>query len=148
VNRYAPWVAFALIGLLFTLHFYEMLGHWQGQHGYEPEWVALAIAKGHGFSFPGNHHWLFDGASPDEYYPTAWVEPVFAYLFAACLWLFGEYGRLVIAGVNLVLLAATMVVVFHLGKYVAGRLGGLLCVALIILHWSFHSPPPTMTALC
>jgi Dolichyl-phosphate-mannose-protein mannosyltransferase len=137
--RHSHWILLMSVGLVIVYHLYNVVGRWQVICGYEAEWVANAIVKGHGFSFDGSHRWLFEEGSASEYFPTAWVDPVFTYLLAGCYWLFGEYGRLVIIVANLVFLTVTVVVVFYIGKHITGTDGALLCAVLMALVWLLHS---------
>jgi 4-amino-4-deoxy-L-arabinose transferase-like glycosyltransferase len=119
---------------------------WPQAQGWEYEWIAHAWADGKGYSFPGDdRRWLFDPSNPDDgtdpgsYYGTAWEEPVPVVLLGTFFRLFGDYGRLAMTLANALFFAATIVVVYHVGRRILGVWLGLTSAALLALIPSIHS---------
>jgi 4-amino-4-deoxy-L-arabinose transferase-like glycosyltransferase len=136
-------VALVAVGLIALVSVFQLVrklpDDWPYITGWEYEWIAEALARGEGFSFPGDHRWLFDPSDPDDrtdpeaYYATAWEEPIYPFLLAACFRLFGEQGRVVMLVVHLLCFLATVGLVYQLGKRLAGPAVGLVAVAILVL---------------
>ncbi len=128
----AAFGLFAVVRLVVTLP-----EPWPYITGYEYEQVGVALARGEGFSFRNDRRWLFDPADdrldPEGYAPTAWEEPLYPLLLAASLTVFGEHGRVVMVVVHVLCFAATLGVVYQLGRRLAGPDAGLTAVALLLL---------------
>jgi 4-amino-4-deoxy-L-arabinose transferase-like glycosyltransferase len=140
--------AFLGIGLLVLVLAGDLARVYQGwtvAEGWEYEQIARAWADGKGYSFPGGSRWLFDPANPDDrtdpggYYATAWEEPVPVFLLGTFFWLFGDYGRLAMTLTNALFFAATLVVVYHLGRRIQGPWLGLASAALLAMIPTPHS---------
>jgi hypothetical protein len=133
-------LAFVLAGDLARVY----LG-WTHARGWEYEEIARNWADGRGYSFSGERRWLFDPSEPDDrtdpggYYLTAWEEPVPTFLLGTFFWLFGDYGRLAMTIANALFFAATLVVVYHLGRLIQGPWVGLTSAALLALIPTVHS---------
>ena len=84
---------------------------WHRAKGYEYEWVAGALASGHGYAFDRNTAWLGPYEAELEYVPTAWVEPLYTLVAAGCYRALGSRARLVLVLLNTVWLAGTAVLV-------------------------------------
>lgn len=118
---------------------------WTHARGWEYEQIARNWADGKGYSFKGDERWLFDPSEPndrtdpDGYYSTAWEEPIPTLLLGTFFWLFGEYGRLAMTTANALFFAATLVVVYHLGRLIQGPWLGLISAALLALIPTAHS---------
>lgn len=116
--------------------------------GVEADFVARAIAGGHGFSFPENRRWLWDRwddsgpdgslavrlGDPDTYFPTAWVDPVFTHLLAGAHWLFGEHAYTVVLAFGLPCFIVILFCAYHLGRHLAGPWAGAMALVLLALH--------------
>ena len=135
--------ALVIIGLVALLSVFQLVrslpNNWPYITGWEYEWIAEALARGEGFSFRGDHRWLFEPSDPDDrtdpaaYYATAWEEPIYPFLLAACFRAFGEHGRVVMLVVHLLCFLATLGCVYQLGKSLAGPAAGLVAVAILAL---------------
>lgn len=117
---------------------YDVLTRWQQMQGNESEWIAKSVASGQGFSFPGDHRWLFDLDTAERYYPTAWIAPGFTYLYALFLWLFNDIGRLVILLINVVCLSGIGVTVYFISKKLCNKIAGMVSILLLLVHNSFY----------
>jgi hypothetical protein len=111
---------------------------WQASNGAENEAIARAIAAGHGFSIPGRWRWMFEMREPApgaevEHHPTAWLEPLPAYLLAAGLRLFGEHGRLVMLLLQSAALALTVWLTWRIGRRLPLPAAGLAAALLLAL---------------
>lgn len=115
------------------------LQRWEDAHGYEPEWIATALASGHGFSFDGDHRWLFEGMPSDAYFPSAWSDPLFTLLYAGLIYVFGEESHLVIMLLSLVFFSMTVLLVAYTSKRLAGPWAGLIAVLLLLTIVQGHA---------
>ena len=131
VERHFFKLVLALIAAFSGLGVLRALGRWRELSGHEPEYIAEALASGHGYSFPGSQRWLFVRDSPDQYFATAWSDPGFTVLYAAIISLFGEWSRLVIILLLLACFLVTAALVALTAKRLAGPWAGLL--ALLVL---------------
>ena len=107
-------------------------------YGYESEWIATSIAKGHGFSLDGAHRWLFESANSGEYYLTAWQDPVFPYIYALLIWLFGPKARLAALILNSAGMVGIAVLIYFISQKLYGRYYGIGAMAALGLHGSYH----------
>ncbi len=137
---FAPIAGVALLALVVTASVTrDIVVGWTWSQGSEVERIAHAWAEGKGVSAPGKVRWLFDPTNPDDrtdlggYYPTAWEEPVPIVLIGTFFWLFGDYGRLAMVVTNALCFAATLGVVYHLGRRILGPGLGLASAALLAL---------------
>jgi hypothetical protein len=136
-----------IVLLMFPLMIYGryILKHWERASGYEYEWVAQSLATGHGFSFDGRHRWLFinhdrnpdhkypyDIADPDEYYATAWEEPVYVGFMALNFKLFGDYGRFVLMCFNLLFIYLTAWILFLIARQLWGPAAGIFAAVVML----------------
>lgn len=117
---------------------YDVLTRWKQIHGIESEWIAKSVASGQGFSFPGDHRWLFDFDTSDRYYPTAWIAPGFTYLYALFLWLFHDVGRLIILLINVLCLSGVGFTVYFISKKLCNKIAGIVSVLLLLVHQSAY----------
>ena len=101
--------------------------------GYEPEEIAQALSSGHGYSFPGSKRWLFVRDSPDQYFTTAWADPVFPLGYAAVISLFDEWSRLVVVLLLLACFLATAALVAVTARRLAGPWAGLLALLVLLV---------------
>lgn len=120
LRKYFGIVWFLGIALILGVKFIPMLGRWSDVTGAEYLWIARALAQGHGFSFDGEHHWLFESTDPSQYYPTAWMDPVYPFLLAWCFRLFGEHGKLAMLLFHMLCYAGTLLLVYQLAKRLWG----------------------------
>jgi len=90
--------------------------HWENMKGWEAYFVAKAIVKGEGYSFPSETRWLFDSVADGMYHPTAWVDPLYTFCLAGMIWLFGDYHQLAAAIFNMLLYVAVFVLIYHLAE--------------------------------
>lgn len=122
-------------GVLWLAHvLFRFRDAWQHIRGHEHEWIASALALGQGFSFDGAHRWLFEATDPSQFYSTAWIEPLYPALLGLCLWLFGEYGKLVILLIQAAAFLGTWAMAYHLARRLYGPAAGVLaCGALLFL---------------
>ena len=91
--RVVPWITLVLVGIV-SMPTLRFVWHRSGSvRGWEADAIAKAIVSGQGFSFAGTERWLWEKwkGNPNEYFPTAWVDPVFTYLLAGAHWVFGHY---------------------------------------------------------
>jgi 4-amino-4-deoxy-L-arabinose transferase-like glycosyltransferase len=112
---------------------------WPRMRGFEPEWIARNLATGHGYSFDGVNRWLFADTSPDQYYPTAWADPVFTVVYAGLMYLFGETSRLLMMLVSLASVAAAAVLVALTARRIAGPWAGITALLLFLVTARDHS---------
>ncbi len=104
--------------------------------GWEADDIARSIASGHGFSFPGNWRWLWDmsAGNPNEFFPTAWADPVYTHLLAGLHVLLGEHAYAGAFAVSFVCIAIIFYCVYRLGSRIRGAWSGALAVILLALH--------------
>jgi 4-amino-4-deoxy-L-arabinose transferase-like glycosyltransferase len=140
------WVAaVALLALVLAGDLIRAYQGWPDAQGWEHEWIARAWADGKGYSFPGDPRWLFKPADPGErtvpggYYATAWEEPVPVFLLGTCFRLFGEHGRLAMTVANVLFFAATLIMVYRLGRRISNPWLGVIAAALVVLIPTVHS---------
>jgi 4-amino-4-deoxy-L-arabinose transferase-like glycosyltransferase len=135
----------AFLALVLAGDLARVLTGWTDSQGWEYEWIARAWAGGHGYSFPGDARWLFDPGNPDDrtdpgaYYATAWEEPVPVVLLGTFFRLFGDHGRLAMTLTNALFFAATLAVVYHLGRRIRGPWLGFVSAALLAMIPTAHS---------
>jgi 4-amino-4-deoxy-L-arabinose transferase-like glycosyltransferase len=135
----------ALLALILAGDLARAYQGWPQAQGWEYEWIARAWADGKGYSYPGDPRWLFKPANPDErtdpggYYATAWEEPVPVFLLGTFFRLFGGHGRLAMTVANALFFAATLVLVYHLGRRLSGPWLGLIAGALLVMIPTVHS---------
>jgi 4-amino-4-deoxy-L-arabinose transferase-like glycosyltransferase len=137
--RLPPRVAavVAILGMLPVLRFaYHRL---QVVQGWEADAIARSVLSGHGYSFPGGKRWLWDQWHGDssQYFPTAWVDPVYTYLLAGVHWLFGAHAYAVMFALHALCLALVSLCAYHMGRRFGGSWTGTLAVALLALHLHF-----------
>jgi 4-amino-4-deoxy-L-arabinose transferase-like glycosyltransferase len=109
------------------------LGRWRKIPGYEPEEIAEALASGHGYSFHTSDRWLFVHDATDQYFTTAWADPVFPLGYAAIISLFGEWSRLVVVLLLLACVLATGALVAVTARRLAGPWAGLLALLALLV---------------
>ena len=131
VDRHFFKLVLALLSAFGGLAVLVALQRWRKLSGNEPEYIAEALASGHGYSFPGSQRWLFVRDAPDQYFTTAWSDPGFTLLYAAIISLFGEWSRLVIILLLLACFLVSAALVAVTARRLAGPLAGLL--ALLVL---------------
>jgi hypothetical protein len=135
----------ALLALILAGDLARAYQGWTHAEGWEYEQIARAWAEGNGYSFRGNERWLFDPANPGDqtdsgaYYATAWEEPVPVFLLGTFFRLFGDYAPLAMTIVNALCFAATLVVVYHLGRRILGPWLGLASATLLAMIPMAHS---------
>ena len=112
---------------------------WPRMRGFEPEWIAANLASGHGYSFDGINRWLFADTSADQYFPTAWADPVFTVVYAGLMYLFGETSRLLMMLVSLASVAAAAVLVALTARRIAGPWAGITALLLFLVTARDHS---------
>lgn len=119
------------IGMLSTVRF----AWWRIEvvRGWEADAIARAIVDGHGYSFPGTSRWLWEmwKGNPNEYFPTAWVDPVYTYTLAAAHFLFGSHAYWAIYALNFLCLGIILICAFRITERFAGPWSGVIAVALI-----------------
>jgi 4-amino-4-deoxy-L-arabinose transferase-like glycosyltransferase len=108
--------------------------------GWEANAIALAIVEGQGFSFRGDMRWLWDKriGDPNEYFPTAWADPVYTYLLAGLHALFGDNAFAAAFAVSFACIAAILYVVYRLGVRFGGRWTGAAAVILLSAHTELY----------
>jgi len=111
----------------------SVLHSWQDIPGWEAYWIAQAIAGGNGYSFPSTNRWLFDLVADGSFYPTAWVDPLYTYILAGMICLFGDYHQLAAGVFNLFLLFMVFAVTYRLGERLVSSPAGVLAVLLLAL---------------
>lgn len=135
--RFIPFVAalIACLGMLPTLRF----AWWRIDvvRGWEADAIAQAIVAGHGFSFPGTSHWLWEmwKGNPDEFFPTAWVDPVYTYTLALAHFVFGDYSYHAMFALTFVCIGVILMTAYQISKRFGGPWCGVLAVALISWNW-------------
>ncbi len=133
------WVVLVLLGAFTLEKLPVLLGSWQTLSGAETEWVATALAAGHGYSFDGTHHWLFDPSRPDQFYPTAWTDPLYTFLYAGLILIFGDHSRLAASLLSLGFVLATATLVAGGGKRLAGPWAGLVALLALLFAVRNHA---------
>jgi hypothetical protein len=136
------WMAIILVIAVaaFAWNLIVILPAWPMTRGFEAEWVGWALAAHEGFSFGESYRWLFtlppmeDVALVTSYSPTAWVDPIFPFIHAGAVWLFGDHARLTMAIFCLALFLSTAVVAAILSRHLAGRAAGLLCFLVFLIN--------------
>lgn len=112
---------------------------WKNTTGHEYYWIAQSIAKGEGFSFPANHRWLFvdfqSKYSQDDYYPTAWEEPIYPYFVGIMIKNFGDYGKLFVLISHIIFFYFTTLVVFLITKKLFRTNFGIVPSLILFLGW-------------
>jgi Dolichyl-phosphate-mannose-protein mannosyltransferase len=150
LERWASLAALVLVVLIAATSIFRTVTNlpenWPYISGWEYEWIADALARGEGFSFPGNSRWLFDPTDPNdrtepgEYYATAWEEPIYPLLLAACFRIFGNGDRVVMLAVHLLCFLATLGLVYQIGKRLDGPAVGLAAVVILaVIPLSLHT---------
>jgi Dolichyl-phosphate-mannose-protein mannosyltransferase len=136
-------IGIALLALILTGDLARSYQSWTQAQGWEYEWIARAWADGKGYSYPGGKAGALayskDQKDPNAYYATAWEEPVPVLLLGTFFRLFGDYGRLAMTLANALFFGATLVLVYHLGRWIAGPWLGLISAALLALIPGIHS---------
>lgn len=143
-SRLVLCAALALLVLVLGFATVMVLGNWRTAEGHEFYTVGISLAQGHGFSFPGHSRHLFevsnatDRTDPNAFYPTAWVSPIVPMVIGASLWMFEDYGVLILLLANVVMFGATLVVVYYLGRRIGGNAVGLAAAGLLGLLPGVH----------
>ena len=122
-----------LILLVTAFQQWRMKVDWQHVPGYEFEWVSESVAGGHGYSFPGNHRWLFPETNDAGFYPTAWTEPVYTLFMALCFRILGDYSRPAILLFQSLSLLLTSIMSLYLGRQIFNLWTGLLASLFLLL---------------
>ncbi len=131
-----PWTWFAAVAVCFVAvarAAFNVLPTWRAMPGWEARMVAEALAGGHGFSFPGRDRWLFDPDMTRDFFPTAWMDPIYPSVLAALMWMFGDYYRLAAALLNLFLLAATFMLTYRVSERLMGSQAALVATMVLAL---------------
>ena len=97
-------------------------GQWVNARGYEFEWIAEPLSKGHGYTFASTDSWL--GPYDNALHPTAWVEPVQTGVMALAFRALPEHGKLLLVLLNYLWFAVCSVVVFAIGRRLGSSSGG------------------------
>jgi 4-amino-4-deoxy-L-arabinose transferase-like glycosyltransferase len=150
VERHGSRMVFLLLTLFAIYAMVGAFGSWRLTQGFEAEWVAQSIAAGHGYSFPGNDRWLFEPGDPDKYYPTAWTDPLFTFIYAALLYWLGEPARLVMMLLSLASFTGAALLVARTARYLAGPWAALATVMLLLItvqRAAFLVSPAPLAAL-
>lgn len=134
------FLGLALLALALSFDLVRIYSAWPfDPRGWEYEDVAQAWADGEGFRVLGEHAWYQNQSDPGAYYPTAWVEPLPTVLLGGFLRWLGEQGRLAMVVANVLLFAATLAVVYQLGKRLGGPFLGLASASLLALIPAAHT---------
>ena len=133
VERHGSRVVLLLLALLAIHAMVRAFGSWRLTQGFEPEWIAQAIASGHGYSFSGADRWLFEPDAPDQYYPTAWSDPLFTFIYAALLYGLGEPARLVMMLLSLAFFIGAALLAARTARYLAGPWAALATVMVLVI---------------
>jgi hypothetical protein len=105
--------------------------------GWEPYEVAQSLVNGHGYSFAPGHRWL----SPIEesgYTVTAWVDPLYTFLLAGGMWLFGERHEVPMALFNVVCLGGTFILLAYAARRHSGAWACVLAVGMLALNSNYR----------
>ena len=125
------WCSLLVVILLSNI--WKLQGHWRGSQGWEIEWIARSIASGNGYSFDARHRWLFEPVESDQYFPTAWKEPVYPLMLGMAFRFFGDYGKLVIQIFQMICIFLTCITSYYVGKRIFNEWTGLLAGSLLAL---------------
>lgn len=113
--------------------------------GFEPVWIARAVAEGQGFSFPVKLAWLCTplcegNTRPEDYLSSAWADPVFSLLYAGLISVFGEeWSRPIIRLIHLSLFCAAAFVTALTARRLAGPWAGLLALGFLLVATKHHA---------
>jgi 4-amino-4-deoxy-L-arabinose transferase-like glycosyltransferase len=108
---------------------------WDAAQGWEPEQIGRTLAAGHGYAFPPEHRWLYQG-EPESltYGATAWQEPLQPLLIAAAVRLFGPRAQYAVVACQTVFLFATAVLLYLIGRRLFVPSVGMLASALLLVE--------------
>ena len=135
--RVIPWltVVLAAIVSLPTLRFVWHRAPFV--RGWEADSIARAIVNGEGFSFPGTDRWLWEKwkGNPNEYFTTAWVDPVFTYLLAGAYWVFGHYAYIAMYACTFLCIGIMYVYSYRTATRFGGQWAGAIAVLVLAANF-------------
>lgn len=137
--RLPALLGIALLGLVLAGDLARSSLGWPYAKGWEYEWIAQAWADGDGYSMRGKAGALSYPEDRIGYYPSAYEEPVPVFLLGTYFWLFGDHGRLAMTVTNALCFAATLFVVYRLGRRIQGPWLGFVSAALLAMIPTVHS---------
>lgn len=135
-----PILLICCIGLGLTINLKNRpISEWNNASGAEYLDIATSIVAGHGFSMSEGDRWFWVDFNPqttyddDNFFPTAIEEPIYPYLLAAALSIFGDQGVLAIAVLQLAAWIGSCLLVYCLGKVLFGRYIGFFAAVSLAL---------------
>ena len=110
----------------------------QKEIGHEITWIARALADGHGYSFPLDRAWLCSALCEQarqsgDYITSAWMDPIFTFLWAGLIYVFGEEtARLIIRPLNLLFFCVACFYAAKTARHLAGPWAAILAVGFLV----------------
>lgn len=132
VERYFLLILWTLLGAYAVGGTVLALVRWRRLRGWEPEWIAQGLASGHAYSLDGPHRWLFDQGAADQYFASAWVDPLFPAVYVVAMILFGEASRLVVVLFLLACFVAAAAFATLTARRIAGPWAGLITLVVLV----------------
>ena len=117
----------------------------QKEVGFEPVWIARALAEGHGYSFPLQWAWLCtplceQGKAAGDHLTTAWADPFFPVLYAGLISVFGEEtSRIIIRVLHLSVFCGAAVLTALTARRIAGPWAGLIALGFLLVATKHHA---------
>ncbi len=117
----------------------------QKEIGFEPVWIARAVASGDGFSFPFKLAWLCtdlceQGRQTGNFIASAWADPIFTYFYAALIYVFGEEtARLIIRPLHLALFIVACVYTAKTARHLAGPWAAIIALGFLLVATKHHA---------
>ena len=117
----------------------------QKEVGFEPVWIARAVAEGEGFSFPFKLAWLCtamceQGREAGDFIASAWADPIFTYFYATLISLFGEEtARLIIRPLHLALFIGACVFTAKTARILGGPWAAIIALGFLLVATKHHA---------
>lgn len=117
----------------------------QKEVGFEPVWIARALAEGHGYSFPLKWAWLCtplceQGREAGDHLVSAWADPFFTTLYAGLISVFGEEtSRIIIRVLHLGFFCGAAVLTALTARRIAGPWAGLIALGFLLVATKHHA---------
>ena len=114
-----------------------LLSNWHTMPGWEAYWIAQALAAGKGYSFPFDVPWPLNPIGEGGFHASAWVDPLYTFVLAGLIGLFGSYHQLAAAVFNLALLLAVLGLTYRLAERLVSPLAGAVAVLVLAMNGPF-----------
>ena len=119
---------------------------WNDARGAEYVDIASSIVAGQGFSLHDKDRWFWIDFDPDteyddgRFHPTALEEPVYPYILAGAISIFGDNGIFAVVVLQFIAWLVSALLLFVLGRSLFGSFVGYMSAAILVFWPAAETP--------